>query len=95
MYIKTDQLDGETDLKPRTEIDMFKEMDIDQIRNYEVVFNFRKNKLDEFEGKIREIPEKVDENETDDVIIKDRQNVTLDEGTRLIIFDRFRGLKAL
>lgn len=57
VYIKTDQLDGETDLKPRVEVEMFSRMNLDQVRHFEVMFNTTKNKLSEFEGKVREIRE--------------------------------------
>lgn len=57
VYIKTDQLDGETDLKPRVEVEMFSRMNLDQVRHFEVMFNTAKNKLSEFEGKVREIRE--------------------------------------
>jgi hypothetical protein len=80
VYIKTDQLDGETDLKPRTEIDLFKQMNLAQIRNYEVVFNFKKNKLDEFEGKVREIPQNCESEEERKLLLEERRQYSLDEG---------------
>lgn len=57
VYIKTDQLDGETDLKPRMVVDFFKEKNLEDILKFEFIFNCKKTGLDEFEGKIREIEE--------------------------------------
>jgi hypothetical protein len=80
VYIKTDQLDGETDLKPRAEIDMFRDMDIEEMRNYEIIFNTTKNKLDEFEGKIREIQDISDSESQQNLLISERKGKNLDEG---------------
>ena len=57
MYIKTDQIDGETDLKPRTVIEPIWDRDLNEIKNFEFIFNTQKTKIDEFEGKVREIPQ--------------------------------------
>lgn len=61
VYIKTDQLDGETDLKPRTVLDLFSQTELSDIDKYEFIYNIKKNKLDEFEGKVREIVSEIGE----------------------------------
>lgn len=74
-------------MKPRTEIDMFRELEIEAIRNYEIVFNVKKNNLDEFEGKVREI-ESLNENESQqNLIISSRKNQKLDEGRKMVTED--------
>ena len=80
VYIKTDQLDGETDLKPRMEVDMFRGLDVEDVVKYEVIFNVKKNNLNEFEGKIREIPANDLNESQEQLIINEREPTTLDDG---------------
>lgn len=55
-------------------------MDLSEMTKYEIVFNIKKNKLDEFEGKIREIEEYPDDETRQNLLISDRQTQILDEG---------------
>lgn len=80
VYIKTDQLDGETDLKPRMEIDMFKNLNIESIANFEFVFNVKKNGLNEFEGKVREIEKKIPNLGDGDLLLSSKERTCLDDG---------------
>jgi hypothetical protein len=59
---------------------MFREMDIKDIQNYEIVFNVQKNKLDEFEGKIREIEQISDTESKENLLQPSKIKTNLDEG---------------
>lgn len=67
-------------MKPRVEIDMFRDCDIDRVRNYEVIFNVKKNKLEEFEGKVREVPQGDSDESQQSLIVNQQSRTTLDEG---------------
>ena len=56
VYVRTDQLDGETDLKSRQEPSVFQGIELGQMDSFEIIFNTRKNKLTEFEAKICKVP---------------------------------------
>lgn len=59
---------------------MFRDCDIDRVRNYEVIFNVKKNKLEEFEGKVREVPQGDSDESQQSLIVNQQSRTTLDEG---------------
>lgn len=74
VYIRTDRLDGETNLKQRQEVDFFQAMDVGEVEQYEIVVDNRKHRLNEFQAKIR----KIAGDEEQDSFISDE--VPLNEG---------------
>lgn len=43
-------------MKPRTVIESLCDMDLSEIKKFEFIYNTQKTRIDEFEGKVREIP---------------------------------------
>ena len=63
---------------------MFRQMDIPEIQNFEIVFNRTKNKLDEFEGKIREIEKPADTESQENLLLSSKVHTNLDEGIYIV-----------
>lgn len=59
---------------------MFKDVDLSELTKYEIVSNIKKNKLDEFEGKVREIQEFPDDESRQNLLMSERETQLLDEG---------------